>query len=171
MADQPLTFVWDGECFRPATTYMARRADEVYVIGQRYRLIEQEERSAESHRHQFAWLRNAWQNLPEQLADEFPTPDALRKRALIDCGFYDELAIDAGTNAAALRVAAAWRGREPFALVIVRGSLVIIRNAKSQSHRHMNKREFAESKDAILARIAELIGVDPATLERQQGAA
>jgi hypothetical protein len=167
VGDQPFVWVWDGEAMRPASSFWAKRADEEFVIGQRYRLVEHEERSSESHRHQFAWIRNAWQNLPENLADEFPTPESLRKRALIDAGFYDELVIDAGSNAAALRVATAWRGREPFAVVIVRGGLVVVRTAKSQSRRHMNKAEFAASKDSILARIAELIGVDPSVLERQ----
>jgi hypothetical protein len=47
---------------------------------------EVKERSAKSHRHYFAVINEAWQNLPEDLADEFPNAEALRKRALIKNG-------------------------------------------------------------------------------------
>jgi hypothetical protein len=34
-----------------------------------------ENRSSESHRHFFAVVNEAWRNLPEDLADDFPSPE------------------------------------------------------------------------------------------------
>lgn len=142
-----------------------------FVVGQRYRLEEQQERSIISHNHQFAWLHSAWVSLPEDLASEYPSPDHLRKRALIQAGFYTEQIIDAGSNAAALRVASAFRSREEFSLVIVRGPIVVIRDPKSQSRRAMKPDEFQRSKTAIMEIIADLLGVAPDALAREGGRA
>lgn len=109
-------------------------------------------------------------NLPEALADLYPTQEHLRKRALIEAGFYDETIIDAGTNAAALRVASAIRAREEFSLVIVRGPAVVIRVAKSQSRRSMKKQEFQASKTAIMEVIANMIGTTAANLSQDRAA-
>lgn len=162
--DRPQSFTWDGEAMVPRSP---RLADKAYVVGEVYTLVPHEERTSASHNHEFAWLRDAWLNLPESFADQFPTQEHLRKRALIDAGFYDETIVDAGTSAAALRVASAFRSREEFALVIVRGPAVVIRTAKSQSRRKMNKQEFQDSKTAILEIVAGMIGVTPAALTGQ----
>jgi hypothetical protein len=159
--DRPQGFTWDGEVMVPRSP---RLADKAYCVGESYLLVAHEERSLASHSHEFAWLKTAWLNLPEGLADQFPTTEHLRKRALIDGGFYDETIIDAGTNAAALRVASAIRAREEFSLVIVRGPAVVIRTAKSQSRRSMNKKQFQESKTAILEIVSSMIGIAPEAL-------
>lgn len=147
-----------------------RLADQAYVVGETYLLTAYEQRSAKTHKHEFAWLRGAWENLPEDLADLYPTPEHLRKRALIDAGFYHENVIDAGTKAAALRVAAYIRASDDFKLVIVRGPLVLVREAKSQSMRAMGKKDFQASKTAILDLISTMIGVAPAQLEAAEAA-
>lgn len=162
----PLLCQWDGEAFRPTSPFMQRQADRQYVVGETYRLVHEEERSDASHRHEFAWLRNAWENLPPQYAEAFPTPEHLRKRALIEAGFFDEQTIDAGTNAAALRVAAFAKAQNGFAATVVRGPIVIVRTAKSQSRRAMGKEDFQRSKDAILEIVAGLIGVAPEDVRR-----
>lgn len=156
----PVQFTWDGESMVPAK-WQAKLCDQQFVIGERYRMAPIEDRSETSHRHEFAWLREAWKNLPEKLAELYPSPEHLRKRALIDGGFYTEEVIDAGSNAAALRVAAYVRGHDEFAAVIVRGPAVVVRHAKSQSYRAMDKAEFQASKTSILEIVAEMIGVSP----------
>jgi hypothetical protein len=163
----PMIFDWDGEAMIPRHP---RRADQLFVVGQHYSLIEQEERSAATHNHEFAWLKEAWMNLPEALADLYPTQEHLRKRALIEAGFYDETIIDAGTSAAALRVASAIRAREEFSLVIVRGPAVVIRTAKSQSRRSMKKQEFQASKTAIMEVVADMIGTTATSLSQERAA-
>ena len=156
-----LCFTWNGEAMIPMRP---KAADKEYVIGQRYWLEQASERSWISHQQQFAWIGEAWANLPEGLADLYPTPEHLRRRALIAAGFYDETIIDAGSKAAALRMAAYARGADEFAAVFVRGPLVIVRKAKSQrmhGHDRMDRAEFERSKTAIMAVIAEMIGVTP----------
>jgi hypothetical protein len=154
----PLVFEWTGEAMVPLNP---RAADRQYVVGERYRLEPREERSTAAHNHEFAWLHDAWLNLPETIADQYPSPEHLRKRALIQAGFYNEEIIDVGSKAGAIRVAASLRGIDDFALVLVRGPFVIRRAAKSQSRRAMNKQEFTASKAAIMEVIAGLIGVAP----------
>jgi hypothetical protein len=150
----------EDEVFAPVGRSKADCARR-FAIGALYRLVEIEERSEASHRQQFAWLREAWANLPEPLADLYPTPEHLRKRALIEAGYYNEEIVDAGTKAAAQRVAAFVRQRDVFALVFVRGVNVIVRTAKSQSYRAMSKAEFQASKTAIMEIVAAMIGVAP----------
>jgi hypothetical protein len=130
-------------------------------------LEEISERSDVSHRHEFAWLREAWKNLPEALADKFPTVEHLRKRALIQAGFYHETVTDCGSNAAALRVAALARGMDQFAYAVVRGPLCVVRIAESQSRRTMDKARFQDSKTKIMEIVSDLIGVAPETLNRE----
>lgn len=162
--DRPQSFTWDGEVMVPRSP---RLADKAYTVGENYLLVTHEERSSATHNHEFAWLKDAWLNLPENLAEQFPTPEHLRKRALIDGGFYEETVVDAGTTAAALRVASAFISREEFSLVIVRRHVVVIRTAKSQSRRSMNKQEFQASKTAILEIVSNMIGVKPEQLTGQ----
>lgn len=161
----PLTFRWDGEAMIPLI-HCRKQADEQFVIGQAYRMTEYEERSLATHNHEFAWLATAWENLPEAIAPTYPTPEHLRKRALIEAGYFHETAVDAGSHAAAIRVAAAVRSLDEFALVIVQGAFVLIRRAKSQSRRAMKKDEFQKSKSAIMDVVAEMLGVSPDSLEK-----
>ena len=161
-------FTWNGSVMVPARPQAAAKT---FVEGQRYWLEEASERSWISHQQQFAWIGEAWANLPENLADLYPTPEHLRKRALIQAGFYTEAVIDAGSKAAALRMAAYARNEDEFAVVFVRGPLVIVRKAKSQRMHgldRMDKAEFERSKAAIMEVIAEMIGVTP---EQLRGAA
>lgn len=160
---------WDGESFTPLNGF-AKIADRHYVIGEIYLLSEQNERSQVSHNHEFAWLKDAWQNLPETLADQIPSAEHLRKRLLIEAGFYAETLIDAGSNAAALRVAQYARGEDEFAAVVVRGPLVVVRKAKSQSRRAMDKAEFQASKTAIMEAAEALLQVPQGTFSQQPGA-
>lgn len=156
--EPPMAFTWDGEHMVPRKP---KYADKVYTIGENYLLAPIEERSEVSHRHEFAFLREAWLNLPEDLAPLYPTSEHLRKRALIDTGWYNEKIIDAGTESAAIEVASILKDLDEFSLVIVRGSIVVRRTAKSQSRRKMNKEDFQKSKNDILELVSAMIGVKP----------
>lgn len=158
----PLAFTYDGEALIPR---VPRLADKHLVVGETYMMVPWEDRSDATHKHEFAWLREAWMNLPEDVAVNYPSPEHLRKRSLIDAGYYVEKIVDAGSKAAALRVAAMIRSLDDFALVFVRDQFVIHRTAKSQSRRAMKKKEFQESKTAIMEIISNMIGVTPDTLQ------
>jgi hypothetical protein len=128
-------------------------------------------RSQASHDHEFAWLAEAWRNLPEHLADIYPSPEHLRKRALIEAGWCTETVVDCSTAAAALRMAAIVPALDEFAYAVVRGPILTIRRAKSQSRRAMGAADFQKSKSDILDVVSRLIGVTPDALERAGRAA
>lgn len=173
MADdnRPVLCAWDGEAFYPAGRYWAKLADRQFVVGERYPIQVWEERSVISHNHYFACVAEAWKNLPEDMAMLYPTPPHLRKRALIQAGYYDETIVDAGSKAAALRVASFVRPSDDFALVFVRDQFVIRRTAKSQSRKAMGKKDFQESKQAVLDIVSEMVGVTTTDLQGNAGQA
>lgn len=168
---QPIVFRWNGEAMIPATPFMSRLADKTFIIGEQYRLAEEHERSGASHRHFFASIHTAWMNLPEAMADRFPTSESLRKWSLIKAGYRDERTFVASSRAEALRFAAFVRPIDDFAIVTATGATVVIWTAKSQSVRAMGGKVFQASKQACLDVIAELIGVEPAALSREAGRA
>jgi hypothetical protein len=164
----PLAYDWDGEAMRPRHPKLA---DRHYVIGESYVLAPYEVRSRSSHCHQFAAINEAWMNLPESLAERFPTAEHLRKFALIRAGYCDSQTHVASSRAEAVRIAAFIRPTDEFAVVTVEGPTVTRYTAKSQSERAMGKAEFQRSKQAVLDVIAELIGVTPESLSASAGRA
>jgi hypothetical protein len=166
-----LCFTWNGSEMVPMRP---KAADARFVIGQRYWLDEVSDRSWLSHQQQFAWIAEAWGNLPHSMAEMFPSPEHLRKAALIATGWHRETIVDAGSRAAAARVAAYARGEDEFARVVVRGSTVAVQKARSQRMHgldRMDKAEFQKAKEDILGWIAELLDVEPQRLLQHQGAA
>lgn len=128
------------------------------------------ERTDASHKHYMASVVQAWRNLPEKMASEYPTPDHLRKRALIKTGYYhlDSKVFD--TPADANRAASFIKPMDPFAVVVVRDCVVNHYRAKSQKYLRaggMDKKEFQESKDAVLALLATFIGTTKTALEKE----
>ena len=158
MTSAVILFNWDGEHMVPARGH-AKRCDEKFTVGELYRMEVSEERSHRSHRHYFAAVHEGWMNLPEHLAERFPSPDHLRKYCLIKEGFCQsrELAFDRVTSAQA--GAMALREMDPYAVILLRGATAIVYRAKSQNLKSMNKAEFQKSKDAVLGKISEMLGV------------
>jgi hypothetical protein len=155
---------WTGDSFVPAGQHWARQADKHFVVGQVYPLEVREDRSQRSHAHYFASIHEAWSNLPESVAERFPTSEHLRKYALIKAGYHDERSIVCASKAEAQRVAAFVKPMDDFAVVVAREAVVLVWTAKSQSVRAMPKGEFQQSKDAVLEIVAGLIGTSAATL-------
>lgn len=166
----PIPMLWEGDVFRPLPGY-ARACDRAFVVGAVYRLAEHEERSQASHNHFFAAVAEAHANLPEHLAERLPTPEHLRKFALIKAGYADSRTLVASSKAEAQRLAAFVRPMDSFAVVVASEATVTVWTAKSQSVRAMGKKEFQESKDAVLDIIAGLIGTTPAALAANAGQA
>jgi hypothetical protein len=163
-----LAFKWDGETMRPLRPKIA---DETFVIGQVHWLQEEQPRHMPAHRACFAHIRELWLTLPEHLAEEFPSPEALRARALIEAGYCTDRHVDAGSKAGAERIAAYVRGEKPFASVVTRGTIVVIREPESQSVKAMGAERFKESMKAVELVIAGLIGVAPETVQAEAGRA
>lgn len=161
-------YTWAGDSFAPLPRF-TKACDKEFVVGERYQLEAIEERSAVSHRHFFASLHEAWLNLNENDAERFQTSEHLRKWALIKAGFADERSITCASKAEAQRVAAFIRPLDGFAIVDVREATIKVYTAQSQSLKAMGETEFQRSKQAVLDIVAAMIGVDPKTLQSQQG--
>lgn len=160
----PFAVTWTGTGF-DVLYRDAKRADAELVIGQRYGVEVIEERSEASHKQFFAAVNEIWKNLPDDLAAEFPSAEALRKRALIVAGFRDERTIACSSRAEALRLAAFIRPMDDFALVVVSGSLVSVYTAQSQSKKAMGKERWEASKVAVFDKLAEMIGTSREAVE------
>lgn len=144
-----------------------KRADAEFVIGQVYSMEEWLDRSEQSHDHAFAWLGEAFKHLPEPYASQFPSVTHLRKRALIDAGFYNEFAVHVGSEKDALALAADFQSNDPYSVCVVRGRYVVRRTARSMKRSLMDKKDFQAAKQAILEIVAEMIGVPPDELQRE----
>lgn len=150
----------------PASQYWAKRADEAFVVGETYKLVEHHDRSQSSHNHYFACLAEAWQTLPEHLLEEYPTVEHLRKKMLIRCGYADERSIVCASKAEAQRVAAFIKPMDSYAIVTVREAVVRVYTAQSQAMKAMGAKVFQESKTKVLDAVADLLGVERDQLGR-----
>jgi hypothetical protein len=162
----PLFFQWDGEVMTP-TGRFKREADRHYVVGQKYLLVEiPPQQSGQSRRHQFAWLDDAWESLPDELADVFVTPDHLRKRALIRKGWCTIVDHPCPTRAEAERTRVRIRQHvDQYAMVTLEGTVVRVAEAKSQAPANMNHEDFQASKNAVMEYVADLLGVPVSELQ------
>lgn len=170
MTTSPLLFQWDGfaGCMKPVGAHM-RRARQQYQDGGKYALAEYEPRDWESHASFFATindmyascLQQAFLNLPEG-AGPFKTPDELRKWALTHTGFRTVSMYRAASEREAKRMAKYLRERPDYTRVVFDEHdprIVWEFIPRSQSYQSMSRREFRESKKAVLDFLAQAIGV------------
>jgi hypothetical protein len=147
---------FDGKVLRPVNPCHSLEKGICYEIV--------EQRSDETHNHYFACIKTAWENLPTKYRWDYPTPEHLRKRALIESGYCS-----------CTEICFTWIGDIPllqgvaeildeFAALIVKDSVVYIYRAKSQSYKAMKRDEFQKSKEDVLSFCAGLIGVTPEEL-------
>lgn len=158
----PLPFTYQGQGVFHALPHAVAGCAEHYSQGEIVRLAPVEERSEISHRHEFAWLRDAWQTLPDAIMADYPSAEHLRKRALIATGWADIRDYPCASRAEATRLAAALRGElDDYAVVIVRDAVVRVARAKSQARDKMNRADFQASKQAVIEYVAGLLDVSP----------
>ena len=160
----PIRFRWTGDAFEPIGVRGKAECDALFAIGAVYALEEHQERSSASHAHFFASVAEGWKNLPDDLLEEYPNPETLRKKMLIKGGFRDERTIVCNSAAMAEKVGSFVASMDRYAVVTVKSSVVRVYTPQSQSMRAMGKAEFQKSKEVVLGFIADLIGVEPGTL-------
>ena len=120
--------------------------------------------------HYFACIHQAWLNLPEEMADQFPTEEHLRAYALIKTGYCDSNTLVCSSKAEAQRTAAFLKPIDSFAVVTVKDNVVIRYSAQSQSMRAMNRDDFQRSKEAVLDIISAMTKTSRKELEASQPA-
>ena len=139
---RPVLCRWDGLTFHPAGDYWERLARSQLTQGEMVVLSPVEERTAKSHNHYFASLRDIWQSLPDMLLASYPTPEHMRKRALIETGWCDieDWIPGKGKSFAT----------DGYCIMISRGGVVRVYKPKSQGVKAMGKRDFEQSKRDVL---------------------
>jgi len=160
MAD-PLWYRWNGAVMVPARPELA---EQQFVPDHKYLLEAHHERSYQRHRAYFASLHEAWQSLA---SDAWPSPEHLRKYALIKTGWRDERTFACQNNAVAERLAAFCQPFDTFAVIAVDGTVVRVWTAKSQSYKAMGRSDFNQSMEDVLGFCAELLGVPKDVLAAQ----
>lgn len=163
---KPVAFIWDGEAMQPEHRFVPL-CNRQFVVGEHYTMIPHEERSDASHRQFFAEVNEVWKNLPEEMAKHFPTPEHLRKWALIRCGYADSRAMVFRSDTDAERVATFIRPMDAFAVITMNGPVLTVYTAQSQSKASMNKAEFQKSKHDVLELLSGIARVDRTTLARE----
>lgn len=126
-----------------------------------------EARSKASHDHFFACVNEAWKNLPEDIAEEFPSPEHLRKWALIKAGFCTETRIACANNEEAMKLAVKAKSMDKYSLADISGRVVTIWTADSQRRDEMGRKVFQDAKERCLHILSDLIGTDATTLKER----
>ena len=171
--------VWTGKALEPCGNFAAAQLRDRLGAGQIVSVDIDPDRTAKSHNHQFAFVRTAWENLPESLmgAPYAANPDTLRKHAMIATGFCHTEMIAVGSSYQAERVAASVsaiaRRMHGYALTVTEGPVVYCHTPMSQKQKEMGAEAFQASKQAILEWLARLIDVnadDLAKMGRKQPA-
>lgn len=105
-------------------------------------VLPENQRSPQSHNHEFAFVAEAWRNLPERFKDQpwAQSSEHLRKFALIKTGFCDTQTYACASAAEAARWAANLRPLDEYSIVSIQGATVFRFTARSQSKRHGQRR-------------------------------
>lgn len=155
----PLTYMGNGQFQTPKG--FVKRADAELAEGETMKWEIAQERSGASHRHYFALIEEAWANLPEGMAEDFPNPDSLRKWALIKAGFCTVVKIVCeDQNEANTAKHSMLNGTEGYKICTVSNNVLTIYTAMSQRKKAMGAEAFQKSKDATLQIISELLEID-----------
>jgi 5-methylcytosine-specific restriction endonuclease McrA len=154
--------------FRAPHSFAEKQCDRDLVIGEIQRWELALDRNEKSHDHYFALVHQAWLNLPEQYAMEFPNETSLRKFALIKTGYCKTHKMVTINNAEATKQAAFMQSLEEYSICEVTGNVVTVWTADSQKYRAMGKKLFQKSKDDVLTFLSQFIGSDVAALKQVQ---
>lgn len=169
----PLPMVYEGQGVFRTPKGHTRRAEAQFGAGEYVVMAPVEERSPAAHRSYFAAVNECWKSLPEAMASEHPTPDALRKHALIATGWRDQETHVCGSKAEAMRTAALIKRYVPadaWPVITVANCVVVVLTAKSQAVRAMPKGEFEQSSRDVLAYLADRLGVEPGAIPSHEAA-
>lgn len=168
MPRRPIRVVWTGASFVPEGNDM-HFCQHLFGPGEVLIVDPEQERDMNSHRHYFAQLKEAWRNLPERLMGKYPNEEIFRKKLLIECNYFHERDIVCDTARDAMTVAAFMAPLDPASTIRVRGKVILVYTAMSQSVAAMGRRQFQMSKWAVLDLAASLISVTPKQLEKNTG--
>jgi len=119
-----------------------------------------------ARRRYFAIIREAWNNLREPWAAQFPSPEHLRKYCLIKAGWCDTTMVAVGSKSGAIAVAAMVHRLDDHAIAVPEGTVVTVYKARSQTRRAQRKAQFMETAQAVYRILEEMLGVSTEDLAR-----
>lgn len=141
-----------------------------YAVDEDYALGPVEGVPSRSRGGFFAAVNEAWKNLPEE-DERFPSPEHLRKRALVQAGWAKHAQYIMDTPKDAKNMARALRGADEYAVIKVGGNVVDVWTAKSIATGQINAEEFQAVKTKALDWVATLARTTRAELEANAGRA
>lgn len=156
----------------------AKIAAKQFREGEEHPMVVLEPRTRASHSHFFAVLNEGFQQLPEDIAPRFPTPEHLRHWLLIEAGWCTEAEYDASDwgikserefGKWSQNMAVILRKNSPFCRIYPSYPKLIVRDAMSQSAGAMDSHTFEASKRAVLDMLSGLIGVRTSELQKNAG--
>ena len=182
MKPQAIVFTWrevdvvddHGEVWRtlamvPIPRYgnVARR--QFGDAGTEHTLAPFEERSMRSHSQYFCALGDYFDNLPHIENTPWPTEEHFRAWLLIETGWCEQKEFECINAMHARRLAEHIRIDEPYSRIKLHGKMVTVRKPKSQSVAAMGKRDFEESKRAVLTLAEGLTGISRTEMMKHAG--
>lgn len=151
-------------------------AGRQFHVGEEYPLVVMESRSRAAHNRYFAALNEAFHNLPETMAERWPTVEHFRAWLLIETHWCYEKEIDCADEKNARRLAMHSRSESPHARIILatdpktsKKTKVFIKVPMSQDHSAMDKEAFKQSSDAVLDLAAHFVSVSKGSLVQNAG--
>jgi hypothetical protein len=167
---RPMPFRWDGAVMIPEPKFVTL-ARKQFAHGQRYILEGHEPASHADRGHYFASIKDAWDNLDEDATARYPSPEHLRKWALVKAGWRKENFTVCDSEDRATQLAAFIRRLDEYCVVVVEGAVVRTYVARSQKIGRpedglMTKEEWRQSKQDVLDILSQKIGVTRRELER-----
>jgi hypothetical protein len=142
--------------------------------GKVYRIKIDEQRYWPRHEWFMAFVREAWESLPDEEHNKYRNADHFRKRMLIAAGYATVQKMPMPSEEAATMMAT-YLGKltDDYSIVTTAQNVVIVMTAKSQSLGDVgkptgmeNEEEFKRSCNDVVECIARLYGITPDTIAR-----
>ncbi len=108
----------------------------------------------------FATVRDVHRNLTDELRQRWPSPETLRKNALIAAGWCDTMQVIAGSKAAAPGIANAFKAKDQYCIVDVRGEVLTVYTARSMARRALPRPQFKEVAELAYQWLEQETGID-----------
>lgn len=123
-------------------------------------LADPNDHSDAARRRFFAIIKDAHDNLPSLMQSLTPSPEHLRKLALIKAGHCETRVTDCGTKRAAIEVSALAKSLDDYAVTQIDGQVVTVWTARSIRKRVCPKAVFLPLTERVYAWLNEFLGYD-----------
>lgn len=159
MSNEPILCEWsEDEVFKPLPRHL-KYCQATFAVGERLMIDVQAPRNMAAHRFYFAELKSIWNSLPEDIAEQYPSAEHMRKYALCKVGFCHETKSVFTSHRDAVLAAAFAAASKDYAIVDVEKNVLRCWVPESQSVRAMGADRFKRSCRAVLDYGYGLIGV------------